>query len=708
MKRNIWRLVIALIISSACFIGTKIWYKSTRSVRQDSQRSRVAVLTEAHNEVQRKSLTDFIWEGLSGNDELYAGEQIRTLGNSEAEIFLESSKATIRLEPNSLVVLEENESGLSLDFLEGNLFVKGGDTSDAGVKLKSCGEGRTECSEIDLKSANMSLSRKGDDLSLEVFKGQAELKQNGKVVSVDKDKSAVLSKDGVNLMSDRLQLLSPEAGDTLFLNFGRDEQMDVSWKPLPASYKMQIEMGPSRSNLTKLPEIAATGETGKLSLKQKPGKWFIRLTAVSTDKARPELQSMITPFNIQPKAPPALTEPATASLIVRDSDNPTIHFSWLNRNSFERQIIEISRDAALKSPISNEELPSETSTYKADLADGVYYWRVTGMLKLKGKTEPVASPIAKFTVGSAGEIKPAVLIAPARDQKIALVDAQKIGVTFKWQPSVGSDRFKVSVIRKSENGIKTIAEKETEVQVIKLTDLRPGAYTWNVGSFDRKTGLSKASESWDFTIDEMQRVEWAESAPEYEYLSPTPSVSLNWKPLPSAAQYRIRIVEDGLDINEANWRLVKQERFEGNIPKDGPYQAVVEALNNKGDTIAISDVKVVKVKRAPLLPPPKWLADLPEVIKSDAKGNVSFGWQPVDGAQNYLLTVETPDGKVVQEKQLSHNNTSLVRMKPGQYQVRIKSMDRQKRSGPFGSPKALTVPSTSDIQAPKIKTMKVK
>lgn len=709
MKRNFWRLATALIFSGGCFIGTKIWYKSTRSTHDHTQRSRVAVLTEAHNEVQRKSLTDFIWEGLNGNDELYAGEQIRTLGNSEAEIFLESSKATIRLEPNSLVVLEENQNGLSLDFLEGNLFVKGGDDSDAaGFKLKSCGEGKTDCSEIDLKSASMSLSRKGDDVSLEVFKGQAELKQNGKTVSVDKDKAAVLSKDGVNLMNDRLQLLSPEAGDVLFLNLSRGEQVDVTWKPLPVGYRMLVEVGANRSSLSKLTEVSANGEAGKLSFKQKPGKWFIRVTAQPTDKSKPDLYSMVTPFSIQPKAPPALTEPAMNASVLREDSNPATSFAWINRNSFESQVIEISKDPTLKSPITNERLGNDVTRYQTDLSDGVYYWRVTGNLKIKGKIEPVASAISKFTVNSSREIKPAILIAPAKAQKIPSLDVQRSGVTFKWQPSIGTRRFKISLFKNAESGNKLISEKETELTTIKFTDLRSGNYTWKVASFDGKTSDSQISETWEFSIDEMPRLEWADAKPEYEYTTPTPALSIEWRSLPSAAGYRFRVVEEALNLNEAQWTAVKQERLEASLPKDGAYQAIVEALDVKGTTIALSDVRVIKVKRAPLLPPPKWLADSPEIIKSDAKGNVAIGWQPVDGASNYLLSVETPDGKVVQEKQISNSNVSLARMKPGQYQLRVKSVDGQKRSGPFGAPKSLTVPNTSDIQAPKIKTMKVK
>lgn len=711
MNRNHKRLVIAFVLSAACFAGTKLWYKSTRSGGGGKARSKVAVLTEARNEVQRKSLTDFIWEGLNGNDELFAGEQIRTLANSEAEIILESSKAKIRLEPNSLVVLEENEGGLSLDFLEGNLFVKGGEGGDAGVKVKSCGDNKAECSEINLKSADLSLSRKGDNVSLEVFKGQAELQRNGQTVAVDKDKAAVLSKDGVNVMKDRLQLLSPAAGEVILLNLIRSERMDLTWKTLPPGYRVHVELGSNRTNLTRLPDISAPGESGKLALKQKPGKWFVRLVAQAMETGKPELSSMVTPFSVQPKAPPSLTEPAMNAQLFRTELNPETTFAWLNRNAFERQVIEISRDPRLKPLITNEQLAAEVTSHKSNLSEGTYYWRVTGYLKVKDKTEPVSSPVQKFTLTAKWEIKAATLIAPQKDQHLAFADVDKNGVTFKWQPALGNERFKLVVSRKTASGIKQIGEKEIETSATKLTNLIPGSYTWNVTTIDEKSGQSKISESWDFLIGELPKVEWAEGEAEHEYTTPTPSLAGRWKPLSPGVpglQYRYRVVEDGLAMDDAEWKSTTQERFELPVPKDGKYQALVEAVDAKGKTLAASDVKTFIVTRAPLLPPPRWLTGTPEVIKSDTKGNVSLGWEPVDGAKKYLMILETEDGKLIEEKEIPRSPASLSRMKPGRYQVRLKSIDGQKRAGPDSERRKLTVPNTSDIQAPKIKTMKVK
>jgi hypothetical protein len=80
----------------------------------------------------------------------------------------------------------------------------------------------------------------------------------------------------------------------------------------------------------------------------------------------------------------------------------------------------------------------------------------------------------------------------------------------------------------------------------------------------------------------------------------------------------------------------------------------------------------------------------------------------VEGAQRYLMVLESPDGKVVGQQEVSRNVASLSRLKPGEYQLHLQAIDGLKRLGPVGPSRKVQVPSTSDIRAPKIKAMKVK
>src|SRR6185437_15575918 len=103
------------------------------------------------------------------------GEAIRTAPNADAQLFFMKSKTTVHLDPDSLIVLEKNNSGLSLDFLQGNMFVQSSAQGHDGLTLKT-GNG-----EIKLKSADLSLSKaQNGHVQLEMHRGVAELQQGSK------------------------------------------------------------------------------------------------------------------------------------------------------------------------------------------------------------------------------------------------------------------------------------------------------------------------------------------------------------------------------------------------------------------------------------------------------------------------------------------------------------------------------------------------
>lgn len=704
MYRNLKRLIVALLTSAGCFLATVVWFETGKPVSDAGDRAPIARMNESTNDVQRKPLKRVIWESVTKNDDLFPGEAIRTTENAEARIQLVKSGTIIHLEPNSLVVLEENEFGLSLDFLQGNMFVSGSGGAGSGDITLKTGSG-----EVKMNSADMSFS-KGQDgtVDVAVLKGQAELQQGGKKMALDKDKSASLNEQGMSVDKDRVQILWPIAGETVLLNLIRGEKLEVAFKPLPKGYTVSAEWGASRANL-KPAGASAPGEAGKIPVNGKSGKWFVKLTAKSEDPAQAPLVSNVIPLSIDPKSPPALTEPKADAQVVKESTGAAVTFNWLNRHKLESQVLEISADPQFKNVKSKQTFTGETAEYSAPLTDGTYYWRVTGFLKAKEKTEALSSTAAKFTVVSTWEIKPPVLSYPEDNQRLSFVDAQKSGVSFKWNAAPGVKRYAVLVQRKSTSGTVTVLEKELETTMVKITDVKAGVYQWKVSSIDPKGGAAKSSAVRSLNVDEMPKVEWAAAPDIYEYPTPTPSLHLQWKtPAGQVASYRFRVENKDIAAGEPEWQGVKQNEGTAFVPAEGQYEAVVEALNSKGQTVAQSEPRNFTVKRRPLLPAPQWAQNTPETFKSDAKGNLSFGWEQVEGAKHYLMILESEDGKVIEKKEVTRTTASFSRLKPGQYKVRLKSVDSLQRASEETRQKELYVPSLSDIKAPKIKNMKVK
>ncbi|MGE4132631.1 MAG: hypothetical protein AB7F86_13390 [Bdellovibrionales bacterium] len=708
MKKYLTRMAVALLISMGCYAGITYWYfHNLGRANLDGKKSAVARLNETLNEVQRKPIKRVIWEGVRKNDELYPGEAIRTAPDAEASIFFMKTGTTIHLQPDSLIVLEETDAGLSLDFLQGNLLVQGAGAGAAdGLTLK------TDKGQITLQSADVSLSKdQAGQVNLEVFKGKAELQQGDKKVAIEKDKAATLNEKGVSVSKDALQVMSPQAGESLFLNLVKGEKLTVQWKPLPAGYKVSADIGTSRTRLKQL-ATGAEGDAGKIVAGVKPGRWFLRLRAENVDPLFPPLRSIIVPFEVEPKTPPSLLSPASqAALLKRDVSEPSL-FKWFNRHVFKAQVLEIAKDNKFKSIHKKVDLDGTTTMHSEVMPDGQFYWRVTGYLQDQGKLEPLTSLSDAFTVTSNWQIKPPALSSPIPEQKISSAEVlRRKGVPLKWELAPGVKRYRVTVSRQTEKGTTDLFDQKVETPLTKLSDATPGTYIWKVASIDPKDDSEKFSEPRTFYVDELPPIEWVKSSPtnEYEYHTPTPSLAAEWKPLdltPSA--YRYRVVADGQNITDGKWQTTKQNRFDIPLPNDGRYLAVIEALDSSGQAIAASSIENFSIRAKPLLPAPLWASDAPSTFKTDARGNISFTWQEVDGAKQYQLFIETDEGQVVQQKSVSRNTASLKRLKPGQYSIRVKAIDTYERAGPPGEVKPVEVPNVSDIKAPKIKTLKVK
>ncbi len=711
MKRNFWRFFIATVISVGGFCGTVVWFKLGKDDRAHGTRKPLAQLSQSTNEVQRKPLQRVIWESVNKNDELFTGEAIRTAPNAEAQLLFLKTGTLVHLDPDSLVVLEENDKGLILDFLQGNLFVQASGKGDAGAQELTLKSGSGE---IKVNSADLSLSKnKNGRVDLEVHRGEATLKQGNKKTALDTTHSAELSDQGVTLATDHIQVFRPLAGESVYLNLAKSEKLNLTWKPLAPGYTITTEFGETRGALTKQGAASAPGEVGQVAFKAKPGRWFLRLTATPTapDSKLPALASSVIPFTVGPKSPPTLVEPRQEASVLKIDTGSQVTFKWLSRHKFVSQVFEMASDPSFKNADVRENLTGEATNFRKKISEGTHYWRVTGFLKHKEKNEPLSSAPGKFSVVAQRELKPPTLLWPPHQHRLTLPEVQKNNLTLKWQKPKDVERLHVLVEMKNKDAWKKIYDQDTDLAAAKVTDLTPGEYRWQVASYEEDSERSKVSKLFSFTIEDLAHLEWVNVEPtvEYEFSTPAPSLSARWKaPVGNELKYRFKVSPAQEEGETGKWQMTKQTLFDIAVPSEGAFIAVVEALNNRDLLVARSEPKTFTVKRRPLLPAPRWAADTPEVLKSDSKGNLTFAWQQVEGAERYLMILESPDGAVIEQKEISRTTASLSRLKPGEYHVHLKSVDGLKRPGLNGDKRKVSVPNSSDIRAPKIKAMKVK
>lgn len=706
MSRTSKRLLFAFLISSACYAATHIWYQNVSSqLYKRLSQNPIAKLSGAVNEVQRKPIARVIWEEITKNEDLYPGEAIRTSSTSEARILFLDTGTEIELESDSLIVLEKNDDGIALDFLKGNLFVKSsGELGKANLKLKSGGN------EINLKNADLSLSKSSDgNVDLEVFKGTAELKQNGKATTIDKDKSGTLSEKGLTEAKNRIQVLSPTPSHPVYIDPTTRQPVNFTWKKLEPGYKVYVERGKARTRLYRNQKISASGETGLIQVPIKTGKSFFRLVGIPSLEGKPQLTSKTFSVDINSLSPPVILQPSNGGLVVINKKNPQLQFQWVTRNPFDIMVVEIARDSGLREKVFTKTLDPKLDFADLDFKkDGEYFVRLTGYIDISGEMKPVSSPVQKFKLKIGVDLIPPKLKSPIKNQRLTFQQIKENGLFASWKPVPGIKNYHVTIQNSKK---KKIVDRKTTTNPLRLLDFPPGTYRWSVASVSDDGKKSQFAPLQSFIVDEMPVIDWigGNDLEEYKYWTQSPSLVTNWqRNVKGVTSWRVRHRSDQQPAVDSSWLSLTEPQLRTRLEADGVFIVDVEGLDREQKVIARARSKRFRVSQRKLLPAPEFSKKLPDILKADKGGNLNVEWNTVSGAKKYRLEVRSRDGRtLVKQKIVERNTASLQRMKPGDYQVTVKAIDRYQRAGDPAQAKEILVPKESAIKAPTIKSLKV-
>lgn len=708
MNRYTKRLLMAFLVSAGCYALTYLWYQSVSDdSRTHGSESPVAKLSSAVNDVQRKPLARVIWEEITQNEDLFAGEAIRTSAASEAKIFFLENGTEIELEPESLIVLEKTDEGIALDFLKGNLLVKSKKGADGsmGIKLKS-GD-----NEIQLNDADLSLSKsdKGK-VDLEVFSGTAELQQDGKSTTLDKNNAGTLDEKGLSVDENRLQVLSPTPGTPVYIDPVKKEKVPFAWQKIPKGYTVFVERGRNRGTLYRNQKITSPGEMGRMGVPTKVGRFYFRLVAISQDTTQPELRSKTFPVDVLAKSPPVILQPEKNEQLVIKQKQTALKMKWVSKNPFEDMVVEISKDPGLRQKVLTEPLNPKLTFGEVDFQQqGQFYMRITGYMRINDKLEPLSSPVIPFTVKKGIDLIPPKLKSPAPDQRLTFQQVSEQGLFLSWENVPGIKNYKLRIQNSKKE---MILDRVVNTNPLRLNDIAAGKYRWSVASVGPEDKLSKYAKLRTFTVEEMPRILWVSGPDEsrHFYWTKTPSLVAQWQPnVDGVKSWRVRLLGEGQSLSESPWQPTSMPMIKTEVARDGKYDVEVEGLNEEGKVVARSSIKSFVVVQQALLPAPLFAEFHPEVLKADRRGNLAVEWTQVNGAKHYKLEVLSPEGdKVIKEKIVNRTTASLSKLPPGNYKVTVKAIDEYDRDGETTEAKGLDVPKKSAIRAPKIKQLKVK
>lgn len=580
MRSQIKRLALAAALSATCAAGTIAWYKLTEKSYHSSNEAPLAQVSRVGDEVLRRPPTRLLWQAVNTGDNLYNGETVRTSAHGEMRIQFDDGRY-IDLEPDSLVVLQKSKGEISLDLMEGSLFVNAKSEGTAGTSpglvLNSKG------SKVDLTGASASLSRgSGDRLDVQVLEGKATIQgKDGKANEIGTGKTSSLGENGFQFDNSNWKITSPKPGAPVYIDPSAEKPLVVRWQGLPTNWAVSLMAGNTRKDLK---EVARVEKPGDLTMATKLalGKYWWRLVAKDPATNKVMAESAMNRMELLGRYAPAMIFPVADSEIPVDRSPFDLTFKWQTTEQTTRVQLEVSTEENLKNPLLTKTFTSEDQVTLPRLKNGTYYWRISSYYE--GSEKPILGKIQHFSLVKPQHKDPAQIVWTLPEAKLTQPFVTQPLIELTWEAKTRKEDI-VNFRVKLENETDLSAEPqkvEAKESFVKTAVPKAGRYIASIEAYDKEGSLIGRSEKRTITSAELPPL----PAP---ILQPAEGIlqsgfdgrtELRWTEVNGAKEYQLTITD------KAGKELAKK-KYSANSASlknlmPGEYSVKVEALDAYG------------------------------------------------------------------------------------------------------------------------------
>lgn len=354
----------------------------------------------------------------------------------------------------------------------------------------------------------------------------------------------------------------------------------------------------------------------------------------------------------------------------------------------------------------------------ANLDVGTYYWKLEAQDPKTNKTI-TQSPVFKTEVRA--RYAP-IVVFPAADALLPM-PTFPMDMTFKWQKPEKNSQVILEVAKDQSFTQKMLTKRFANEESFVLPNLNVGTYYWRMSSYYEGDDRPYVGKVQKFSLEKLSKtppknpvqVGWTlKPQQETQHFVEKPTLELSWLPQnrkEDIHSWKVKILEEGTEPAVTSQFDVKEPNLKVPVSKAGRYTASIEALDKEGNVIGASETKTIAVSPLPLLASPKLQTTNGTAIIASPDGAAAINWEPVKGAKEYLLTVKNVTENKVKEFKLQKNQANFKpqTLSPkNQYQVKVEPIDEHGRRGIASELIKLDVPQESNIQAPKLKGIKIK
>lgn len=641
------RLAIAFLISLVG-IGASFYFLKPSETMNLEEGEAIAYVDQTRNEVSRQGEGRLLWSSVQVGEALFAGDKVKTSGLSGAVIRFATSDTKLEVEENSIVVIALNDKKLSLNMLEGRVFV---DQKEGARDIAVVSGGRA----IDLSgSSAISVSETGES-SVQNFSG--------------------------SLFTD----LSPNYSES-FLS--ADGSVPVKWRAESRSETVEALVGESPSLLKK---VSATSpfNSGELRLKFTPGINYWQLATVINGE---EVRSPLMKFTMTKPIPPTGVSPSMDENV--KLEKRAFDFKWLKGNLDSSLLLQVARDEKFTNLVLSEEVTDRTFfTPTAPLPEGKYFWRLRARLN----NNPIDSQVIPFTVYPGDRLAPPVPLSPPEGMVYYLGNIPSVFIQFDWKRQNEARAYEFTVQGPGMNQVLPLAQNSTSFSVN-----RPGRYTWFVTSESPEGYRSVDPITRSFEVREVEKLRWLMEKKDFQYLSNLPVIILKWeKGRSPRGTLRVGTTPD---LRDAETFDVTGTDFPYRVRLPGVYFARYQALDQNGQVAGETSLYEFTVSEAPLPPAPQWKVS---AVRATAQGMANFEVLNLRPGWLVIVKIQNSANQVMDERRFSESKFTLSGLLPGQFTVLSQFRDEYNRMGET-SRTSLDVPEKSGIAAPKVKGLNIR
>ncbi len=448
-----YRVLILLILIAIAF--GSLFYIDINKKIDIGDREVIGTIHFKNNIVQRKLEDQVVWETLENNSPLTNKDTIRSEAFSDAIIRLNDG-TEINIDENSMFNLDLSGDKPSLEFSQGSMQVKNGNSKESNLVIKSQG------SEIDVGSGNLKLEKEAKkDLSLFVENGSSKITHNGKQIDIESGKKAELIEGAeATVKKIPVRIVSPSS-QQLFLSTGSiGSSVPFEWK-LDAGYvESQIEVSRSPQFKLQLIKQQLDGNRYKASLKEGTYYWRVKAKDPKSNKWE---SSDTGKFFVAIDEPLRLDNPPNDSDYSYVTEPPLINFSWHKVPTARGYKFELSDDTKFSNLLKSFDTEANTVSID-DLPAGTYHWKITAYSSFPGSPDKKAGPNS-FKIKKSTSYPAPNLLRPNNGSEITLEEIKKGQAIMIWEGNPELVKYKIE-ISKDAKFTSTVFTKEISTNFV--------------------------------------------------------------------------------------------------------------------------------------------------------------------------------------------------------------------------------------------------